>query len=295
METPVKTAIIKTYWFNKNTGFFCGGEQQKLGYIYKTTNGGLTWSNVFAGNGRLHDIYFVNDSVGYACGENMLLLRSSDYGLTWTSTNNIINSDAFFNGTLYTIFGNEKLLLIAGGNNFNVGIINWVKNNTVYSGWSGFKGINNEMRCGLLLPSQNYLVMGYGTAYLSDGEKTVFEPTKINGDFFTACSNVNNAAYFACGYNGGVYKINIDGNGYEKIHDHNRFYKTRINFNGIAFATEKLGWVVGNAGVAYETSDGKKFRKLNLKTKSNLLSAVLNKANEVVVSTSDGEILKYPY
>ena len=72
-------------------------------------DGGLTWNNVFVGNDCLHDFYFVNDSVGYPCGENMLLLRSSDYGLTWISTNNIINWDAFFNGTRYTIFGNEKL------------------------------------------------------------------------------------------------------------------------------------------------------------------------------------------
>lgn len=294
VQTPVSTRIYKTCWLDKNTGFFCGGEKSENGYIYHTTDAGATWNAVYSNTGlSLYDILFVNDSVGYCCGEDMLILRTADKGLHWASTENKMNSDDFFNGTLYGIFGDEYLLFFAGGKNFNIGIINWIKDNTPSANWSGFKGLSNEMRCGIFFDAQYFLAMGYGTTYKNTGNTSTFEPSSVSGDFFTATSKVNNSLSFACGYNGGVYKLTRDES--DKIVSHNRFFKKNRYFNGIAFANENKGWVCGNAGVFYETTDGEDFKQLDLGTKKDLLSLVINKNNEVIVSTSEGKLIKFKY
>ena len=294
IHTPVSSRINKTCWLDKNVGFFCGGKKSESGYIYLTSDGGANWNAVYSNTDlSLYDILFVNDSVGYCCGEDMLILRTSDKGLHWVSTDNKMNSDDFFNGALYSIFGDEHLLFFAGGKNFNIGIINWIKNNTPNTNWSGFKGLSNEMRCGIFFDTQYCLAMGYGTSYKNLANTSIFEPSSVNGDFFTATSKINNSLSFACGYNGGIYKITRDES--DKIVSHNRFFKKNRYFNGIAFIDENKGWVCGNAGAFYETVDGENFKQFDLGTKNDLLSAVLNKNNEVIISTNSGKLIRFKY
>ena len=291
LQTPVETSIHKSAWLNKNTGFFCGGEKSESGYIYKTIDAGQSWTKVHTETqNSLYDIYFVNDSIGYCCGEDMLILRTNNSGITWFSTGNKINSDGSYYGTLRGIYGNEKILLFAGGTNFNIGIINWIRDGLVQTSWSGFKGLTNEMRCGMVLGQNKFYSFGYGAACKTMDSKN-FESTLINGDFFIACSHVNANTGFVCSYNGAVYKIDSSGN-FKNLFQHNRFFKKHINFNGIAFVSESMGWVIGNNGVAYETYDGKNFRSINLQIEENLMSAVLNKNNELVISTSKGKLIK---
>ncbi len=296
IDTPVASKITKTYWFNKDSGFICGGQKAAKGYIYYTSDAGLNWRIVYSNDKScLHDILFVNDSVGYACGENMLVLRTTDRGLSWVSTGNEINSDNFFNGILYGLFGDEHLLFMVGGRNFNVGIINWIRNNTVYTGWTGFRGLSNEMRCGLFFDSQHCIAMGYGTSYTSEANPAIFEPCEVTGDYFTACSKLNSSTCFACGFNGGIYKITQAGTKHQKIDDHNRFYKKARHFNSIVFISETKGWVCGNEGLLYSTTNGEEFGQINLQTSEDLLSVVLNGNNELIVSTSNGKLIRVPY
>lgn len=99
----------------------------------------------------------------------------------------------------------------------------------------------------------------------------------------------------ACGYDGGVYKTSNAWQSFTKIFSANHFYKKRVNFNGLFFIDEYMGWVVGNQGVAYKTNDTKKFEKLNFNTKDDLLSVVGNKNNSVIISTSKGKLIKFSY
>ncbi|MFA7359959.1 MAG: YCF48-related protein [Candidatus Kapaibacterium sp.] len=83
---PALTSTIKTISFlNSNEGF-AGNE---AGGLYKTTDAGLVWTQVFsfgASNNNIEDIYFVNDSVGFACGEVGKFVKTTNRGATWDST-----------------------------------------------------------------------------------------------------------------------------------------------------------------------------------------------------------------
>ncbi len=83
---PALTSTNKTIWFfNSNEGF-AGNE---AGGLYKTTNAGAVWTQVFsfgASNNNIEDIFFVNDSVGFACGDVGKFVKTTDRGATWDST-----------------------------------------------------------------------------------------------------------------------------------------------------------------------------------------------------------------
>ena len=69
-------------------------ERGGYGYIFHTSDGGKTWECQYGERGRhLFGLYFINDKVGYACGELGFLLKTQDGGRHWRecSTSNTLN------------------------------------------------------------------------------------------------------------------------------------------------------------------------------------------------------------
>ncbi len=68
-------------WFiSDTTGFAMSG-----GAIYKTTDGGNSWTPVFTGGATLHSFFFVNTLTGYAAGDGKTILKTVDGGTTWSA------------------------------------------------------------------------------------------------------------------------------------------------------------------------------------------------------------------
>ncbi len=278
---------------NAQTGFFCGGEKGKEGYIYYTNSAGQLWTKVHTSiTGSLYDLFFINDSTGFCCGENMLLLKTTNGGQTWQAMSRFGNLDNFYNGTLYGFYGNANLLLAVGGNNFNVGIVNYILNGEIQI---GFKGINNELRSGAVFNKHTYLSVGYGTALKTEDACKTFSPAILAHEFFTGCCSVDSTTSYACGYNGGIYKLTELGNRCEKIVDHNRFYKKHINWNGIYFKNAQQGMVVGNDGKIATTKNAKQFTPLELNSKLDFLSVTSNQLDAYIISTSNGKLIRIAY
>lgn len=64
-----------------NTGWVCGD----IGYIYKTEDGGITWTAQTSGTEvSLQGIAFVNENIGYACGFDGTILGTNDGGGNWS-------------------------------------------------------------------------------------------------------------------------------------------------------------------------------------------------------------------
>ncbi len=75
-------AIRCTWSIDELTHFVGGGAVN--GGIYRTTNGGITWTRVLnVGNITISDLWFSNALNGYAVGEYGDNYRSTDGGLTW--------------------------------------------------------------------------------------------------------------------------------------------------------------------------------------------------------------------
>jgi len=291
IQTPVSSNINKSYWQSHNNGFICGGKRGESGFIYNTIDGGKNWNNLLETDGlSLYDIKFISDSIAYCCGENMCLYKSIDKGITWNKMDLTTHFDQFYNGVLRQIILNKNSFIIVGGKNDNIGIILTFHNMKIND---GFRGFSNELRSGFSFSDSNYVSCGYGTAYKSKNDLSDYYPLKLSDDFFTDCITINSSVGIACGYNGGVYKVTSPDYKTEKLYEANTVLKKRLNFNSLFFKNENEGWVVGNNSELLKTSDGHSFQELETSEKSNFLSIVSNLNNELIISTSDGKLLRF--
>jgi len=67
------------FFLNPLVGFVCGDG------IYKTTDGGITWNLKGGGYLSLFSIYFLNENIGWACGRDGQIFRTINGGNTWSS------------------------------------------------------------------------------------------------------------------------------------------------------------------------------------------------------------------
>ena len=67
------------------------------GYIYHSSDGGITWSTQSSGGATSEDlvcVHFVSEKVGYAGGLNDAIVKTEDGGVSWTATTGDTNSSA---------------------------------------------------------------------------------------------------------------------------------------------------------------------------------------------------------
>ena len=62
---------VDIQFINNLTGFYCSPDE-----IYKTTDGGNTWTRICKiADKRILEIFFLDENTGWACGLDGLLLR----------------------------------------------------------------------------------------------------------------------------------------------------------------------------------------------------------------------------
>lgn len=99
---------IRCVWsLNATTHIVAGGYVN--GCVYRTTDNGLNWTQVYAENISVYDLWFVNELRGYAVGEGGFTLRTLDGGITWEPMNETMGNDQFS-----VFFYNEQLGWMVG-------------------------------------------------------------------------------------------------------------------------------------------------------------------------------------
>ncbi len=124
------TYYYSVYFANKDTGWVAG-DSAAVGIILRTTDSGISWHQQFVTPqlGLLSTILFIEDSIGYAFGENGAMVKSTDSGDSWfLLTSNIFITDNWESA----FFINRNVGWIAGGANSIIdkttdGGNNWVR------------------------------------------------------------------------------------------------------------------------------------------------------------------------
>lgn len=83
----VNYALYQIQFTSPDNGYIRGGNNpsgNSFGKVLHTTDGGNTWTEVYTLNNNLNDIYFINDSTGFA-SRHALISKTTDYGQTWTN------------------------------------------------------------------------------------------------------------------------------------------------------------------------------------------------------------------
>ena len=128
-------------FINKNKGWAVGGKvrmaqsneqmrHDKMGgyaYIYHTSDGGKTWQIQYGMRGRyLFGVDFINNKIGYACGERGIILKTEDGGNHWytlatSGTNEWLYDIEFRTSNIGFAVGESGIVLKTnnGGNTWN--------------------------------------------------------------------------------------------------------------------------------------------------------------------------------
>ena len=94
LRTHLPSVFKAIYFVNENTGFIAG----EAGLMYKSTNGGIAWTNLNTNTTlTLNDIYFFNSNEGFAVGgesgctgtgcvpRGAIIIHTKDGGQTWVN------------------------------------------------------------------------------------------------------------------------------------------------------------------------------------------------------------------
>ncbi len=282
--------IQKLIFLDDNVGYACGGKKTETGVIYKTSDAGNSWTKQYANNSEcVYDIKFANDTIGYACGENLLLLKTMDGGNHWMAQtpNQPIQG---YSGTLHSIYCvDANTAYAAGGANFSVGI--------TYKTYNGgaewiYNTFDHELRSVWFTTKYTGFYAGYGTIFETTDSANSFQPLNSKDDFFTSLFFTDTRTAFACGYNGGIYKTTDAGNSWsEEINNNTDIVRNR-HFNNIQFSNANTGYAVGNTGlIVFTDNAGNDWNTITKLSTDNYYSVCI-RGNKIFVSSQGGKIYR---
>lgn len=282
-------------------------------------------------NYQLHDVSFLNDSVGFISGgkryEIGVLLKTLDGGKTWTTADSIIPKASFCN-----FFFTEAEGCIAGydswyafttdsgktfsanttsnyrpvndidfydrqhgvrvqGDGYTSGYIAYTDDGG-YT-WHDSSYINN-MRAVQFTDAQTVFVCGYGVVYKSTNGGKSFFPLDVRGDFFTDLDFPSATTGYFAGYQGMILKTTDGGNSFKKIMHENTFFEKREHFEAIKFWNENTGYAIGDFGLMYATENGgETWKKVVAFTDVNLRDLHLFSATSGIIAGDEGKVFLF--
>lgn len=214
------------------------------GCIFKTTNGGTNWTTVYIDNSStwprlFNSIHFASSTTGIAVGSNGTILRTIDGGSTWnmisSGTLNELFYVSFISSTTGFIAGNQKIFKTTDGGS------SWTQ--TTFSSYN-LKAIHFPTAL---------------TGYAVGNSKVIIKTTNGGTSWSPIAVNIPNAIDFKdvfftsadTGYVLGgnyIFKTTNGGVSWEK-------HLCTDPVNAITFRTSNEGYVVGDNGTIYHTSN----------------------------------------
>lgn len=286
-----ETDFHQIFFLNEFTGFVVGGQRGNFGLIYKTNDGGQSWDLNYSADQSLFAINFLNDSVGYACGESLTLLKTFNMGISWEDY-----QFPYYPNYLYDVpfkkidFINDTTVYLTGGMYFDRGLIAKSSNRGSWWDWDFF---DFELSSSHFFSDNYGIFSGYGHFTVTQDGANSFEVVDFKGDFFTSLYFLNDEVGFASGYDGGIYTTSNSGNNWEILANTNKLWKQRIHLNDIFMINSEKGIAVGNNGVIILTYDGgNTWQKVNINEDLDCYSIYHFYSGELWISCSAGKILK---
>jgi photosystem II stability/assembly factor-like uncharacterized protein len=279
--------LTSVSFLNSDTGFV--GRTNTTNAMYKTENGGATWSQVFGYGGQgCYTIKFLNDTLGYAGAYNSRIFRTTNGGANWSQqtsfqtseevtsidfadlTHGVAVTSAYVyrtsNGTTWSspYLGGPNFLSAAFSPSGNIvlgdsyGGLRTASNfGTTYSNSNPQSGLQTFQRI-KFADAQNGWVMGEGYNFLktTNGGATW---TSTNPTYYVdyvndmAVLSPNKVIIVAGSINNTDSKVITTTNGGST---YNEQVLSTNGLNAVSFPSATTGYIVGNNGVAFKTTNG---------------------------------------
>ena len=239
------------YFINSTTGFAVGGNNTN-GVIYKTTNGGTSWTATTKNGTSLESVWFVNSNEGYVAGSNGKIFKTIDGGGTWslltTNSTSGLKSVCFPSSTTgYAVGGTNVLKTVNSGTSWST------------SSTPQFPPVtgSNLVANGVYFTSNSNGVM-YGSYNFIQGwiNLTTNGGTSWGAPYTTAAV-INDIDFpttsiaYAVGNAGGIYTTANAGSSWTM-----QTSGVTGNINGVCFISATEGFAVGDSGLVLKTING---------------------------------------
>ncbi|MGH7597372.1 MAG: YCF48-related protein, partial [bacterium] len=250
---PGSEDFFSVHFIDAKTGWAVGYDTHSFsgsfGIVYKTTDGGSTWSKlpeIGPANLFLYFVYFNDDSTGWAAGSNGTILKTRNGARTWSKqisgTTNHLYSASFVDTTTGWAVGTSGTILKTsdGGATWspqNSGTTNTLRSVLFIDANTGWAAGDN----GAILKTTNG-----GAQWLSQASGTTAALSSV--DF------IDDNTGWAVGSPGAILKTSNGGNTWVTQTPSRLFTTNRIN--SVVFVDANTGWAAGERGTILKTTDG---------------------------------------
>ncbi|HQI42290.1 MAG TPA: YCF48-related protein, partial [Ignavibacteriaceae bacterium] len=182
---------ISFFFINENIGWCSGENYFGNGWVWKSTDGGNTWTDKSDIGGS--SVFFINQNVGWVVGDSGIL-KSTDGGETWTNKSSLAGSYIkFYDSNIGMCVGGESVLVSTDGGE------TWITKN------------------GPILQAINFnnstTVWGYtseGTVYKTTNFGDSWEALNTGLGFGETAFFVNEYTGWVGGMNGTIFKYSVE-------------------------------------------------------------------------------------
>ncbi len=212
-----------------------------------SSNDGLTTINLNFINESRTDVWavdFVTPTMGYLCGENGLIMKTTDGGINWTLQNSWVTSRLydikFLNPDSGIAVGASGLVLITtdGGNNWTTTYYQTSTNYKVFIVNRNLIFIGSAYSGGRLAKSTDF-----GTTWIP------LTPSVLTSSVYSIYFVNENQGWIGTASNGILYTSDGGTNWVQQISSTNIIYDLK-------FSTAEIGFAVDSKGFIYSTTNG---------------------------------------
>jgi len=203
----------------------------------------------------IHSLFF-NGSVIWACGDSMLVLKSTDYGTTWTQPYDFNYFWECDRSNLIKIYATNDFPTFAIGSKTLFSGHIYVKSPSLGISQTSYPFLHRTPKTNVYdftaISDSEFFVAGYGSIfhYANHGETVELE--RIGGEIFCGITSVGNDA-ITCSFSGKIFTRNI----LDENKEWNNVFKTNKNLRYIAATADGRVLCMGDNNNSVFTSSNK--------------------------------------
>lgn len=259
---PVKNTVRSMKFVNQNTGYLALARNTTQGALFKSTDGGLSWAQITI-NYLLdpNDMFFYDTSIGFIANRENIL-KTSNGGLQWDTCKAEYPLISYSISYYGTYFKNAETGFVVGEEQHPPVVrfaVIWKTSNGGQN-WSRVPGVSgcSSTRIGFINNDIGYSTGGCGNvAKTTNGGNSWVTVSQIFSTSLMALQVISENIVFVCG-TGGLHKTINSGTNWQQIQVPNQLY-TDITFPNI-----NTGYLVGNFGYIFKTTNGGNALGINL-------------------------------